>query len=182
MPVGWEGAARGAAGRRARLRLLRAGEPLVLRHGDPCLPRSLSSCLSLAACQQGPFRSGPLPSHPVHPGTPEGSGRPIPHPACGAAAVSACHGGGRCLDLTLLPSGFAAERRLKNRKQTKAVRKSGICVVSPKAERRNRQLGSSACCGALGRGRFSWRGLGFITYFLFCRFAALDIFTTWFLG
>lgn len=157
----------------------RLGESLVLHHGNPCLPQFLSYCISLTICQQQAFLSSPLPSHLLHLGAPQGSQCLVHNPVCRAAAASGCDVSGHCLDLTLLPSSFAAKQ---NRKQNKAVRKSGICVVSLKAEWHSRQLGSGGRFGVLERGCFSWRGLDFITYFLFCRFASLDIFTTWFLG
>lgn len=146
------------------------------------IPDCLSSFPIECCSSARSFPQQPFTSHLLHPGAPGGSQRLVQLPVCGAAAALRCNVSGHCLDLTLLPSDFAAEQRLKNRKQNKAVRKSGICVASLKAEWHSRQLGSGSHFGALARACFSWRGLDFITYFLFCRFASLDIFTTWFLG
>lgn len=128
------------------------------------------------------FLSSPSPSHLLHPSAPEGSQHLVWHPGHGAAAMAGCDVSDHCLDPSPLPSGFAAKQRLKTRKQNKSVRKPGICVVSLKAASRSRKLGSGGHFGELDRGCFSCRGLDFIMYFLLCRFASLDVFTTWFLG
>lgn len=157
----------------------RLGE-FIIHRGNLCLPQFLSYCISPSMCQQQAFVSSPLPSHLLHP-APKRSQHLKQHPLYGAAVTSGCNVSAHCLDLTLLISGFSAERRLKNRKQNKPVRKSGICAVSLKAEWSSRQQGRRGGFGAPERGCFSWMGMDFITYFLFCRFSSLDIFTTWFL-
>lgn len=109
--------------------------------GDPApTPRqSLPASLSFLShfthrLSAARFPQQPLPSHLLHPGAPRRSRYLTQHPANGAAAAWGCSVSGHCWDLTLLPSGFTAERSLKNRKQNKAVRKCDICGVFLKAE------------------------------------------------
>jgi len=111
----------------------------------------IPACLSFFPIAFHSLFGSSLPSHFLHLGAPEGNQCLVQCPACRAAATLGCDVSGHCLHPTLLSSGFAAEERLKNRKQNKAVRKSAIRVVSPKAEWHSRQLGSSGPFGALER-------------------------------
>lgn len=132
----------------------REGEAVFLHHSNP------ASLSIFPIAFRPPFASGKISSaaFAIPPLVPGESWYLIQHPASRAAAAWGCNVSGRCWDLTLLPSGFAAERSLINRKQRKAVRKCDICVVLLRAELHCRQLGSGACFG--GR-LFLLEGSGF---------------------